>query len=126
MDSLLFAFRNIRRKRLRSLLTVAGIAIGVLSVVIVSIIGEVGKSAVNQELDSMGIGGLCLRATEENNDKYFTQSMLQAVSENENVLEVTPLLTKMALQAAGEIVPMDDAVKNRRKINLEKAAVTKK
>lgn len=96
MDSLLFAFRNIRRKRLRSLLTVAGIAIGVLSVVIVSIIGEVGKSAVNQELDSMGIGGLCLRATEENNDKYFTQSMLQAVSENENVLEVTPLLTKMA------------------------------
>lgn len=44
----------------------------------------------------MGIGGLCLRATEENNDKYFTQSMLQAVSENENVLEVTPLLTKMA------------------------------
>lgn len=96
MDSLLFAFRNIRRKRLRSLLTVAGIAIGVLSVVIVSIIGEVGKSAVNQELDSMGIGGLCLRATEENSDKYFTQSMLQAVSENENVLEVTPLLTKMA------------------------------
>lgn len=96
MDSLLFAFRNIRRKRLRSLLTVAGIAIGVLSVVIVSIIGEVGKSAVNRELDSMGIGGLCLRATEENNDKYFTQSMLQAVSENENVLEVTPLLTKMA------------------------------
>lgn len=89
VDSLLFAFRNIRRKRLRSLLTVAGIAIGVLSVVIVSIIGEVGKSAVNQELDSMGIGGLCLRATEENNDKYFTQSMLQAVSENENVLEVT-------------------------------------
>ena len=39
---------------------------------------------------------------------------------------VGPLLTKMALQAAGEIVPMDDAVKNRRKINLEKAAVTKK
>ena len=39
---------------------------------------------------------------------------------------VGPLLTKMALQAAGEIVPMDDAVKNRRKINLEKAAATKK
>ena len=74
----------------------------------------------------MGIGGLCLRATEENNDKYFTQSMLQAVSENENVLEVTPLLTKMALQAAGEIVPMEDAVKNRRKLNLEKAAAAKK
>ena len=32
----------------------------------------------------------------------------------------------MALQAAGEIVPMDDAVKNRRKLNLEKAAAAKK
>lgn len=39
---------------------------------------------------------------------------------------VGPLLTKMALQAAGEIVPMEDAVKNRRKLNLEKAAATKK
>ena len=39
---------------------------------------------------------------------------------------VGPLLTKMALQAAGEIVPMEDAVKNRRKLNLEKAAAAKK
>ena len=39
---------------------------------------------------------------------------------------VGPLLTKMALQAAGEIVPMDDAVKNRRKINLEKAEAANK
>lgn len=96
MDSFLFALRHIRRKRLRSLLTIAGIAIGVLSVVIVSIIGEVGKSAVTHELDSMGVGGLCVRAAEENGDKVFTQNMMQAVSENENVLEVTPLLTKIA------------------------------
>ena len=39
---------------------------------------------------------------------------------------VGPLLTKMALQAAGEIHPMDDAVKNRRQINLEKANAEKK
>ena len=38
---------------------------------------------------------------------------------------VGPLLTKMALQAAGEIHPMDEAVKNRRQINLEKAAANK-
>ena len=96
VESLLFAVRHMKRKRLRSLLTVTGIAIGVLSVVIVSIIGEVGKSAVNRELDSMGIGGLCLRATEENTDKYFTQNMMQAISGDENVLEVSPLLTKVA------------------------------
>ena len=39
---------------------------------------------------------------------------------------VGPLLTKMALQAAGEIHPMEDAVKNRRQINLEKANAGKK
>ena len=50
VESLLFAVRHMKRKRLRSLLTVTGIAIGVLSVVIVSIIGEVGKSAVNRVL----------------------------------------------------------------------------
>ena len=38
---------------------------------------------------------------------------------------VGPLLTKMALQAAGEIHPMEEAVKNRRQINLEKAAASK-
>ena len=37
-----------------------------------------------------------------------------------------PLLTKMALQAAGEIHPMEDAVRNRRQINLEKANAEKK
>ena len=39
---------------------------------------------------------------------------------------VGPLLTKMALQAAGKIHPMEDAVKNRRQINLEKANAEKK
>ena len=34
---------------------------------------------------------------------------------------VGPLLTKMALTAAGEIQPMAPEVKNRRQINLEKA-----
>ena len=39
---------------------------------------------------------------------------------------VGPMLTKMALQKAGEIQPMADNVKNRRQINLEKANANKK
>ena len=34
---------------------------------------------------------------------------------------VGPMLTKLALTAAGEIQPMSDDVKNRRQINLENA-----
>ena len=39
---------------------------------------------------------------------------------------VGPLLTKMALQAAGEIHPMDEAVCNRRQHKLEQANAEKK
>ena len=39
---------------------------------------------------------------------------------------VGPLLTKMALQAAGEIHPMDEAVRNRRQHKLEQANAEKK
>ena len=39
---------------------------------------------------------------------------------------VGPLLTKMALQAAGEIHPMDEAVRNRRQHKLEQANAGKK
>ncbi|MEE0969299.1 MAG: cation:proton antiporter [Clostridia bacterium] len=38
---------------------------------------------------------------------------------------VGPLMTKMALKAAGEITPMSDEVKNRRKTKLTEAAQTK-
>ena len=92
-DSFLFAIRHIKRRRLRALLTAAGIAVGVLSVVIVSVIGEVGKTAVNRELDSMGFGGLCISAGE--GAKAFSAELLKAVEESEFVTEVTPLLTKM-------------------------------
>ena len=95
MEVFAFALRHIFRKKVRAMLTIAGILIGVLSVVIVSVIGEVGKKAVNQELDSMGIGGLCISAAEQNKQKEFSDTLLAAVQENPYVDEATPLLTKI-------------------------------
>ena len=95
MEAFSFAIRHISRKKTRALLTVAGILIGVLSVVIVSIIGDVGKKAVNAELDSMGIGGLCISAAEQNQQKEFSEMLLGTVQENPYVEEATPFLTKM-------------------------------
>ncbi|MBM6920710.1 ABC transporter permease [Phocea massiliensis] len=95
MEVFSFAIRHIFRKKVRAMLTIAGILIGVLSVVIVSIIGDVGKKAVNAELDSMGIGGLCISAAEQNQQKEFSDMLLEAVQENPYVDEATPLLTKM-------------------------------
>ncbi|MBQ4153196.1 MAG: ABC transporter permease, partial [Oscillospiraceae bacterium] len=50
--------KNIFRKKIRSSLTVTGVAIGVTSVLIISSIGDIGKHTVNQELESVGMGGL--------------------------------------------------------------------
>lgn len=62
IEYLFCAIRNLGRKKLRSFLTVAGIAIGVASVIVVGAIGEGGKAAVSQQLDSLGINGLNISA----------------------------------------------------------------
>ncbi len=88
--------KNIMRKKLRSLLTIGGIAIGVLSVIIISIIGEVGKVTVNSELNSMGIGGLCVRATgDDSGNKVLSRTELEVVQKNSSVSQATPLITDM-------------------------------
>lgn len=44
-DCLVSSFRNLGRKKFRSFLTIASIAIGVCSVVLIGSIGEIGKEA---------------------------------------------------------------------------------
>lgn len=87
--------KSIGRKKLRSGLTIMGIAIGVLSVIIISIIGDVGKQALNDELNSMGIGGLALRTLSEKTAKTLSEEELSLVKENINVQNATPLITKL-------------------------------
>lgn len=62
IEYLICALRNLGRKKLRTFLTVSGIAIGVSSVIIVGAIGAGGKQAVTNELDSLGINGLNITA----------------------------------------------------------------
>ena len=60
-DSFVCSLRNLGRKRFRSFLTIASIAIGVASVVLIGSIGEIGKQTISDELkmcirDSSGSG----------------------------------------------------------------------
>lgn len=97
------SIKSIGRKKLRSALTVTGIAIGVLSVIIISIIGEVGKTAINDELNSMGIGGIALRTLSEKTQKTLTENELSLVKENRNVKNATPLISKVTgIKVKGE------------------------
>ena len=57
-DSFVCSLRNLGRKRFRSFLTIASIAIGVASVVLIGSIGEIGKQTISDELNSLGLGSL--------------------------------------------------------------------
>lgn len=91
LDLLSGALKNICRKKGRSFLTMSGIAIGVTSVIIISCISSCGTSAVNNELDSLGLGGLTISA-KENSDSPLSDDELQTIRSVPDVKDATPVL----------------------------------
>ena len=61
-DSLRFSLISISRNKIRTMLTGLCISIGVISILSIWIITAAGKSAIDNELDSMGINGISIIA----------------------------------------------------------------
>ena len=89
-DYIINGSKNVFRKKLRSMLTIVGIAIGVLSVIIISTIGEVGKTTINNEIDSIGMSGLTVR-TVQNESGLFT-AQLNTIEALQDVYDAMPLM----------------------------------
>lgn len=78
---------------MRSALTIIGISIGVASVIMIGNISECGTSAVNNELDSLGMGGLSITAnTTPSLTTKLTDSELELVKKAEFVTQATPII----------------------------------
>ncbi len=84
------SYKNIFRKKTRSFLTILGISIGILSVIIISLIGEIGKKSINNELNSLGIDGIAFR-TEGDSLQTLSESDLSRIRNMNNVKYATPL-----------------------------------
>ena len=54
------ACKGLYRRKVRTVITLIGIAIGVMSVVLITSIGDIGKLMIDQEMDSMGMGGIAV------------------------------------------------------------------
>ena len=93
-DTIINGTRNVFRKKLRSVLTIVGITVGVFSVIIISTIGEVGKATINQEIDSIGMSGLTVRTVKSESQLFTTQ--LQAVKQLDEVSDAMPLMLEYA------------------------------
>lgn len=88
-ELLLNACRSLWRKRLRTLLTAAGIVIGVALVTIVTLIGDAGKRTVSGELENMGLGGLSVTASGR---ATLQENSLQALRGMGTVQSAVPLM----------------------------------
>lgn len=93
--SLRYIANNLRYKKLRTVLTVISIAIGVFSVVIISAISQIGKQAMNYELDSLGIGGIIL-STKANTAVRMGSSDIEAVKNIPSVEAATPVMMNVS------------------------------
>lgn len=86
---------NIFRSKTRSLLTIAGTAVGVFAVVLISTIGAVGTSEVSRTLVTMGVDTLLIQAADNAVSVKLTDPDVSAVREIDGVDDVMPLMASM-------------------------------
>ena len=89
------ALINIFRNRTRSLLTMAGIAVGVFSVVLISTVGSVGTAQVSSTLITMGVDTLLVQAADNCVSVSITDKDIDTVRAVEGVNDVMPLMSSM-------------------------------
>ncbi len=82
------------RNKLRSFLTIGGIVIGVLSVVVISTIGDIGKSTINKQLVNMGMDSIVISG-DKSNDTGLGEQDLKSVKQVSFVKNAMPLLYLM-------------------------------
>lgn len=92
IDTLRMSFLNLGRKKSRSLLTVAGIAIGVASVVLIASISDIGKYAINEEVKSFGMNGLMISSNRKVPGTQLADSHLEIVRESGVVDSAIPIV----------------------------------
>lgn len=92
IDIIRSGFRCLFRSKIRSFLTIAGISVGVMSVVIVSSIGEIGKASINSELEGMGMDSLVV-SSQSGAVSKLTEEELDRIKSLDTVKNAMPLMS---------------------------------
>lgn len=95
LDSFICGIRNLGRKRSRSLLTIASIAIGVASVVLIGSIGEIGRNTISNELNSLGLGSITVSVDKKFSDLKMTDEDLELLRAAPAVQGATPVVMEL-------------------------------
>lgn len=92
-EDLRLAFRRLFRKKGRTVLTVIGIAVGVMMVALVTVLGQTATAALDNELEKMGVNGLSVTAEEGN---LLDERALSRIRELPSVSSAMPLILQYA------------------------------
>jgi putative ABC transport system permease protein len=94
------ALSGIFRQRLRSALTITGIAVGVCAVVLVSAIGAIGKNEINAHMSGMGMDNLVVQASEDSRLVLTARDVenIKKTPEVENAMPLMSLVTDVSVR----------------------------
>lgn len=96
-DKIRLSFKNIFAKKLRTVLTVLGIAVGVASVMLISTVSDTGIKTVNAELDSLGLNGITVSPDKSS----VTAEDLEIINKQKGVETAMPILTRQSSVSNG-------------------------
>ena len=82
----------LKKRDKKEIFTIIGIAIGVFSVFLITIICYSGKQIFNEGLSGMGFDSILINATDNSLSKLCTED-IESISKNEEVISASPLIT---------------------------------
>lgn len=88
-------FINIFRSKTRSLLTMAGIAVGVFAVVLISTVGAAGTAEVSSTLLTMGVDTMLVQAADNTVSATLTDNDIREVAKIDGISDVMPLMASV-------------------------------
>lgn len=88
------AFVNLGRKRIRTALTVLGIAIGVASVVLIANISQCGTDVLSNELESLGMSGLTISSSPDVQGVSLNENDLNIIRKSDDVQQAAPVIVQ--------------------------------
>ena len=89
------AFANIFRSKTRSLLTIAGIAVGVFAVVLISTVGAAGTAQVSSTLLTMGVDTLLVQTADSTVSATLVDSDVSEIAKLDGISDVMPLMASV-------------------------------
>ena len=90
--SILFLLKSFKRRKTKVFLTVLAISIGVLSVVIISAVGSIGKNIIKNEMSALGLNGLVISKNIDLDTLTLSEYELKEIKSLKIVENASPLI----------------------------------